>query len=476
MVNRRDFLKIAGASAASLALSGTSSQLFASPSAGAPAAARHGDKVNVAFVGIGGRGDQVELEMSATGMINVLALCDVDMGAEHTLRVMNKYPKARRYRDFRLMFDEMSSKIDAVIVCTPDFSHFPIAMRAIKEGKHVYVEKPLAQTFYECELLMQASAAHPEVVTQMGNQGHSEANYFQFKAWKDAGIIKDVTRIDAHMNAGRRWHNWDPKLKKFPDAQPIPETLDWDMWLMGKLHHDFNHELHYGNWRSWYDFGMGALGDWGAHIFDTCHEFLELGLPYEVGMERCDDHNDFFFPMASTIRFRFPRRGSMPACEMYWYDGVGNLPKLPEGYGKSEVNPNVPTAGENTVEASSLNPGKIIYSRDLIFKGGSHDSTLQIIPSEAAREMEKYLPEVPKSPSNHYANFLLACQGREKTRSPFALTGVMTQMMALGVIAQRLNTTFRFDAATKEIVGNPFANALLYGPAPKDGWQEYYKL
>jgi len=258
MINRRDFIKIAGVSAASIAVSGTSSPVFA----GTKKSVRNGaGKVKVALIGIGGRGEQVEQEMSATGMIDVVALCDVDMGAEHTLRVMNKYPKARRYRDFRLLFNEMAPQFEAVIVCTPDFAHFPIAMRAIKEGKHVYVEKPLAQTFYETELLIQAAAKHPEVVTQMGNQGHSEANYFQFKAWKEAGIIKDVTRIDAHMNASRRWHNWDPKISKFPDAQPVPDTLDWSMWLMSKQHHDFSHELHYGNWRSWYDFGMGALGD-----------------------------------------------------------------------------------------------------------------------------------------------------------------------------------------------------------------------
>jgi len=476
MVNRRDFLKIAGVSAASLAVEGTSSKLFASPAPDGRQARRIPGKVNVALIGIGNRGDQVEMAMSATGMLNVVALCDVDLGAEHTLRVLNKYPKAKRYKDFRKLFDEMAPSFDAVIACTPDFSHFPIAMRAIKEGKHIYVEKPLAQTFYECELLMKAAAAHPEVVTQMGNQGHSEANYFQFKAWLDAGIIKDVTRIDAHMNSSRRWHKWDTSITRYPSGQAVPETVDWDSWLMSKQYHDFSKELHYGNWRSWYEFGMGALGDWGAHIFDTCHEFLELGLPYEVSMERCDGHNDFFFPMASTIRFRFPRRGDKPACDLYWYDGIGNYPKLPAGYGKSEVNASIPAAGENTVEAAALNPGKIIYSRDLIFKGGSHDSTLSIIPEEAAKDMEKMLPEVPLTTSNHYANFLLSCQGLEKTRSPFSVAAPMTQMMALGVIAQRLNTSFRFDANAREILDNPFANTLLYGPVPKSGWEEYYKI
>jgi len=475
MISRRDFLKAAGITGAAIALEGMNSPVFASAASAKKVHGANG-KVDVALIGIGNRGDQVEESMSATGLMNVIALCDVDMGAPHTQRVMNKYPKAKRYQDFRMLFDEMAPKLDAVIVCTPDFSHFPIAMRAIKEGVSVYVEKPMAQTFYEAELLMQAAAQHPEVVTQMGNQGHSEENYFQFKAWQEAGIIKDVYKIDCHMNGDRRWHKWDVNMKKYPDAQPTPETLDWDMWLMEKLHHDFHHDLHYGNWRCWYDFGMGALGDWGAHIFDTCHEFLKLGLPEQVGMTKCVGHNDYFFPMASTINFKFPRRGIMPACELNWYDGKGNFPEIPEGYGANEYNANIPTAGENSVAASELNPGKIIYSKDLIFKGGSHNAPLTIIPPKMAKEMEKYLPEVPKSPSNHFANFLLSVMGKEKTRSPFSVAGPMSQMMALGVIAQRLNTTFKFDRNAKEIIDNPFANALLYGPAPKQGWEDYFKL
>jgi len=137
----------------------------------------------------------------------------------------------------------------------------------------------LARTFYECELLMEAARKYRHVVTQMGNQGHSEANYFQFKAWVDAGIIKDVTAITAHMNSPRRWHGWDTDMKSFPATEPIPETLDWYQWLSAAQHHDYNKDFVNGQWRCWYDFGLGALGDWGAHIIDTAHEFLDLGLP-----------------------------------------------------------------------------------------------------------------------------------------------------------------------------------------------------
>lgn len=477
MVTRRDFLKTAGIAAASVALSSLGTPLAAlGQEKSKKRVVGANGKVDIALVGIGHRGDEVEKEFARTNMINVVAICDVAMGEKYTQRVMNKYPNAKKYKDFRKMFDEMSGKIDAVVVCTPDHSHFPICMRAIKEGIHVFTEKPMARTFLENELLIQAALKNPKVVTQMGNQGHSEANYFQFKEWKKAGIIKDVTAITAHMNSSRRWHPWDPNIKKFPEAQPIPENMDWDTWLMAQMYHDYNEKFDEGNWRCWYDFGMGALGDWGAHIIDTAHEFLELGLPYEVQMLKATGHNDYFYPMSSTILFRFPRRKNMPACDITWYDGVDNIPAVPEGYGVSELDPNIPSVAGGTIQPAKLNPGKIIYSKDLIFKGGSHGSTLSIIPEEKAKEMASKLPEVPKSPSNHYANFLLACMGKEKTRSPFEIAGVLSQVFSLGVMAQRLNTTIKFDRNTKEITNNPFANAMLTGIPPRSGWEEYYKL
>ena len=275
MVSRRSFIKTAAAAGAVAALEGPVHAFAAGVQKKKIAGAN--DKVNVALIGIGFRGEEDARQLARTGMINVVALCDVDMGAPHTLKIMNEYPNVPRYKDFRKMFDEMASKIDAVMVATPDFSHFPICMRAIQEGIHVYCEKPLTRTFHETELLIQAALAHPNVVTQMGNQGHSEANYFQFKAWKEAGIIHDVTAITAHMNSSRRWHGFDPAIRKFPDADPMPENMDWDTWLMQCAYHDYSDKFHRGNWRCWYDFGMGALGDWGAHILDTAHEFLDLG-------------------------------------------------------------------------------------------------------------------------------------------------------------------------------------------------------
>ena len=166
----------------------------------------------------------------------------------------------------------------------------------------------------------------------------------------------------------------------------------------------------------------------------------------------------------------------MPPVDITWYDGIDNLPPLPRGYGVSEANPDVPATNQGEDVPANLNPGKIIYTKDLIFKGGSHGSTLSIIPEEKAKEMAGKLPEVPKSPSNHFENFLLACQGLEKTRSPFEINGVLSQVFCLGVIAQRLNADLFFDTRNKVFTNNEFANAMLAGLPPRKGWDEFYKL
>lgn len=433
------------------------------------------DKINLACCGIGNRGGKVLNGLFDTGLVNIVALCDVDMGAAHTKDNMKKFPKAKRFQDFRELFDKQINNFDAVSIGTPDHSHFPISMLAMSEGKHIYVEKPLARTFNEIELLMNAEKKY-NVAAQMGNQGHSSANFFQFKAWVEAGVIKDVTKIVAHMNGERRWHGWDTSMTSFPKGMPVPETMDWDTWLMTAQHHDYHKDLVNGQWRCWYDFGMGALGDWGAHIIDTAHRFLQLGLPNEVEPVKIEGHNALFFPQASTINFKFPARKNMPPVDLIWYDGVNNIPEVPEGYGKLELDPNIPPPGNGNIQPSSLGPGKIIYSKDLIFKGGSHGSTLSIIPESKHMEMQDHLPDVPTSPSDHFVNFLRSCKGEETCRSALNISGPLSQVFTLGTIAQRLKTTLVFDRQKKVITNNTLANYLLIDAPPRKGWEQFYKL
>ena len=476
MSSRRDFLKGMGMAAAGLAFA-QNNRLFANPMTSKEWAAAKSEKVKIAYIGIGNRGEQDIEEFEKTGMVEVVALCDVDLDGKQCQKVLAKYPNAKRFRDFREMFETYSNLFEAVCAAVPDHIHFPIAMMALKYGKHVYLEKPMVRTFLEAELLMEAAKKNPKIATQVGNQGHSDANYFQFKAWKDAGIIKDVTAVTAHMNDSRRWHNFDSNMIKFPDADPLPKNMDWNTWLGACQYHDYSEKFHQGNWRCWYDFGMGALGDWGAHILDTIHEFLELGLPYEVTLKYAKGHNDFFYPYSSTILFRFAARKHMPPVDITWYDGLDNLPPLPEGYDSASGSAaDVPTTNQGNTSNKRLRPGKIIYSKNLTFNGGSHGSTLSIIPKEKAEAMKDKLPVVPQSPSNHYVNFLRACQGTEKTRSPFEVNGVLSQVFCLGVIAQHLNAQLYFDPRTKQFTNNQFANALLYGMPPRKGWEEFYKI
>ncbi|MDR1645676.1 MAG: Gfo/Idh/MocA family oxidoreductase [Tannerellaceae bacterium] len=473
-ISRRLFLKQAMAVSAVTVIPAFATPLKASTLPGMLHVSAN-EKVNLALVGIGNRGNEIAKELYKTGLCNIVALCDTDMEAAHTQEIIRMFPNVPRFRDFRRMFDAMAPQIDAITAAVPDHSHFPVTMEAMARGKHVYVEKPMARTFNEVELMMQGAEKYG-VVTQMGNQGHSEGNYFQFKAWQEAGIIRDVTAVTAHMNNSRRWHEWDPKITRFPAAEPLPPTLDWDTWLGVVGHHDYHHDFINGQWRCWYDFGMGALGDWGAHILDTIHQFLDLGLPYEINPTYLKDHNPFFYPMSSTILFRFPERGQMPPVDITWYDGLDNIPPVPEGYGVSEIDPNIPSVAGGKIQPLKLNPGKEIYTKTLTFKGGSHGSTLSIIPGDRAREMAPRLPEVPASPSNHYANFLLSCQGKETPRSPFSIAGPLSQVFCLGVLSQLLGEKLLFDRATKRITNNALANQMLYGNLPRKGWESYYKI
>lgn len=428
------------------------------------------EKVNLACIGIGNRGGEVIKELHATGLANIVAFCDVDMGAKHTQPMLKQFPDVPRFQDFRQMFDKMGSQIDAVSVGTPDFSHFPITMLAMSLGKHVYVEKPMAHSFKQVDLMMAGEKKY-KVACQMGNQGHSDANFYQFKAWTEAGIIKNVTKITAFMNNPRRWHG--KSFSDFLPVEPVPETMDWDIWTATAREHPYNKGYINGDWRSWFEYGNGALGDWGAHIIDTAHRFLNLGLPAEV-VPTLEGHSNFIFPQASTLVFKFPARGDMPPVELSWYDGTKNLPPLPANFGGAVIDPNIPPPSTGKIDTKVAPPGKVIYGEGLTFKGGSHGSTLQILEADKAKDLA--LPKVPKSPSNHFANFLRACKGEEKCQSSFDVAGPLCQAMTLGIIAQQVNAKVVFDPATRRITSHKFADQLLDGPPPRKDWEQFYKL
>ena len=454
-LRRRDFLKTAAASA------------LAFPALRASAASPNG-KVNMAFVGVGHQAGR-DLAMFAyyKEFVNVVALCDTQMGADHTLNSLKAHPAAPRYQDFRKMLDEHGREIDAVCVATPDFSHFPAAMLAMSMGKAVYCEKPMCNNFREIGLMTAAAKRH-KVVTQMGNQGHSDANFWQMKALVESGYVKDVTHIDAYMCANnRRWFKWKGTLKEMPGEESEPAEMDWDVWLAQRPFRPYNHNFINGDWRCFYEYGTGALGDWGAHIFDAAHEFLRLGLPTKIETVKNEGRTPVVFPMASTLRYTFPARGEeMPACTLVWHDGAGNFPAR--------------LADVTDRKWRRRDCGAELHLKDgRVFARTSHGSPLQLVAGGDPRDpaVKGAMRDFPRGRSGHYLNFIKAVRGEEKANSPFEVAGPLSQVLALGAVAQRLGeASLEFDAAKGRFADNAAANALLDGPPARKGWEEFETL
>ena len=425
-------------------------------------------KVRLAAIGCGAQA-WFDLKKLAGNkdICEVVALCDTDIGAPHTEEALKRFPNLPRFQDFRKMFDRMADQIDAVLIGIPDHSHFCAAMHAMRLGKAVYVEKPLAHSFRECELLMAAEEKYG-VVTQMGNQGHSGANYYQYRDYVQNGVIKDVKKVVAHMNMQRRWHKWGGKTSSYPRGEVMPETLDWEVWCNAAPYHDFSKDLAYGEWRCWYDYGNGCMGDWGAHILDCVHRFTLRGaLPTEVSISNVTGWNQFVFPIQDTLTMKFDD------VTLEWYEGLDNKPPLPEGFRYADNKGLFPasTANDGLIDPP-LKPGKEIYLADgTVWQGLSHAATLVRVGAQ-----DEKVPAFEKAGSDHWRNFLLAVKGEEEARSPFRVTAPLSEVFCLGVIAQRLNRGFKFDPVAKKDVGDAEVGILLKGPAPREGWEEYYRV
>ncbi|MGC6455269.1 MAG: Gfo/Idh/MocA family oxidoreductase [Coraliomargaritaceae bacterium] len=432
------------------------------------------ERVNVAFIGSSNKGYRNRKAFLASGLCNTVALCDVDLNQVQARESAAEHPNARQFTDFRVMFDEMADEIDAVVVSTPDHSHFPCTMAAMAHGKHVWCEKPLAHTFGQCERLMDL-AERSGVVTQMGNQGHSGANYFQFKEWVEKGVVKNIAKIDAYMLLGSRWQGWG-EIEGYP-SDSLPEGMDWDTWCSVSPVRPFSRKLHPGSWRGWHEYGCGKMGDWATHVIDTPHRFLQLGYPEKISMLRLDGKNPWIYPMAATVRYDFPARGEMPPCQLTWYEGPGNRPEIAPEYLdlKTEQPGAVNNFDKENKPPRSHYVGRILYGDDLVFRSVSHSDPMRIVPREKYMDIRKDLPRFPQKNSDHWTNFLLACKGEEESRSPFSVSGSLSQVLNLGMIAQRLGGEFEFDRKSKVFKNNKLANSLL-DPAPRKGWEEFYRL
>jgi predicted dehydrogenase len=444
-ITRRQFLKSSLAASAAVV----------APFNILPAGASPNSKLNIACIGVGGQGGG-----DASGFLktdNVIALCDVD-------EPWHKHRNAKRpelhgiklWKDYREMFDKIGDEIDAVSVSTPDHSHFAISMHAIRQGKHVYTQKPLCHTVNEVRLLTEEARKHPKVITQMGHQGHSSASSARIKDWGLANTIGPVREVVAYS----RKNYWtDQSLQ--PPTTPR-NTIDWDLYLNRAGEIPFSKSYMDRNWIKYIHFS-GTVGDMAAHIFDPAYYALDLRVPLSVRADVDIPASPISNPRAGVITWEFAARGDKPPVSLKYYLGDGiefPYPKHREP-GHDEVNSGSVLIGEN---ASIL--------------VGSHSQEPEIIGS---KEVLQDLPEAPKAAfrckgRHHYENFTLACKGEDTIMSPFEYAGPLSEIIVLGDIAlQHPGKTLLWDAEGMKITNDEAANQDIFmrRPAARDDMNWY---
>jgi len=424
-------------------------------------------RINLACVGVGGRAGGVIPSLCNKGNAVPVALCDIDFNHRRQGKVLQQFPEVERFADYRVMLEKMGKDIDAVSVVTPDHSHFGASILAMSMGKHVYVEKPLTHSFDEAQKLIEAEQKF-QVVTQMGNQGHTGLGPYQFQEWMKRGVIKDVREIHAWKGPGLFFMNASERFNKWPAAEEVPKNLNWDLWCGPAPKRPYTSKLHPFNWRGFYDYGCGMLGDWGAHIIDYVHDYLELGLPTKIEAVKIEDPNDIIFPLSTQLTFTFPERSpELPEVKLHWRDGGTFHPEIERTFWDGEEAPNLGGAGTFFVPDG----GKADYA----VLRGSHSNPSRIMPHGKTRDMiDKLKVDKPDVPG-HQESFIQACMGNGKTWSPFSVAGPLTQVLNLGCIAQYLNESLAFDPQSKTFKNNAKATALLK-TNPRAGWEDLYKI
>ncbi len=407
------------------------------------------DKLNIACIGIAGQGGA---SVGACSRENIVALCDVD--EDKAGGQFNNFPKAKKYRDFRKMLDEMDKQIDAVTVATPDHTHAVACIDAIRRGKHVYCEKPLAHSIYEIRELMKAAREH-KVVTQLGNQGHSSDTIRMFCEWIWDGAIGNVYEVHAGCTAD---HCKIDQFHKRSEQHEIPPTLDWDLWLGPAQHRPYNPMYLPGRWRGWTPFGSGTIGDWVCHVVDPVFWALDLGAPKTIQAQADGydpkEHADTF-PHGSVITFEFAATDKRGPVKLLWHSGRNRIPRPPEL-----------EEGRNLQETGAIvigDKGKIMY--------GSHGAGgVRIIPESKMREYKLPAQTLPRV-RGHHEDWLDSIKNGKQAGSNFDYGGPLTELARLGIIAtQLLGSKLEWDGPNMRFTNSNEANQLI-NPPSRNGWE-----
>ena len=369
------------------------------------------DKLNVAGVGIAGMGRGNLANVAKTE--NIVALCDVDWG-EATAKVFNTYPGAKQYKDFRLMLDNQKD-IDAVIIATPDHTHAVISLESMKRGKHVFTQKPLTHTVHEARVLAKAAKEY-KVASQMGNQGQASDGPRRLREmiWDGViGAIREVHVWTDRPNNGLSKIYWPQGVNRPVETPPVPQNLDWDLFVGPAPIRPYNSAYHPFKWRGWWDFGTGALGDIGCHSLDPV--FRALKLKYPTNIQAVSTLvNEETYPSGSMVRYEFAARENMPPVTLTWYDGGLRPMRIPE-----------------LDEGMVMGTGGVLYVGD---KGKILDD--KILPKSLRESYKIPAPSIPSSPG-HEQEWILACKGGPQAGSDFEWAGPLTETVLLGNVALR---------------------------------------
>lgn len=405
-------------------------------------------KVNVAGIGIGSRGGADVGEIAGLGH-NIVALCDVD--ENYAAKEFAKYPDAKRFKDYRVMFDKMGKEIDAVIIGTPDHTHAVISMEAMRRGKHVYCEKPLAHSVDEVRKLM--SAAHKyKVVTQLGNQGHASNTIRRLCEWVWAGAIGQVHTIHAACDAFKNVYSQIPNLSKVSESHEVPKGLDYDLWLGPVPFRPYSPLWVPWNWRGWMPFGGGVIGDWICHVVDPSYWALDLGAPSSVKAEVTDyipSKHGLTYPTGTRITFEFPAKKARGPVKLVWHDGNTTIPK-PKDFPDDEK---VPGTG-----------AILLGDKGMIVHGSHGGSGCHLLPESL---MDQYSgknapPEKLARIKGHGWDWIEAIRTGRQAGSNFDYGGPLTQIALLGLIAIRFpGETLRWEDKAMKFTGHKEATALL---------------
>jgi predicted dehydrogenase len=443
-VSRRDLLKTAGAVAAFT--------IVPRHVLGGQGQTPPSGKLNIAAIGAGGIGiEDIEAVTEDSG-VKIVALCDADQTQGHET-IIPQFPQAKVYSDFRKMFDEMDKQIDAVIVSTPDHTHAVAAMAAIKRGKHVYCQKPLAHSVGDVRALMKAAQEH-KVVTQLGNQGHSYETCRLLCEWIWDGAIGKVHTIHAGSSS---FNSGIEDLPRLGTKEAVPAGLDWDAWLGPVQERPYHSFYMPRTWRGWTAFGNGTIGDWVCHIFDPVVWALDLGAPETIQAE-VKNYNPKtqgeVFPEGAVITFQFPAKGDRGPISIVWHDGTEELPRpkeLEEGLRGVDI-------------------GAYVYGDKGVIEYGSHGAMgLRIVPDSAMKAYKRPQPKLPRV-KEHHADWLAAIREGRKAGSDFSYGGPLTEIAMLGVIALKLpGTKLAWDAPNMRFTNCDEANQYLNPPCRK-GW------